>query len=113
MKWISRVIQTIFIIICALTYLYFVFQPTTAWGGGRTYNEKEKDTLIINCHLAARKVIKKQKICLYRGANNTEENVFINKFEHCPKTIKCIYEPNKKAPMVQEALESIERALSK
>lgn len=93
--------------------MYFVFYPTTAYGEGRTYNEKEKDTLIINCHLAGRKVILLQKICLYRGANKTEENVFINKFEHCPKTIKCIYEPNKKAPMVQEALKSIERALTK
>ena len=73
--------------------------------------EAEKDKIYITCRLAKKKIVMTQKICLYTGANNTTETVFISKFEHCPPTMRCVYEPNKKAPLIQEMLKSIEESM--
>ena len=85
--------------------------PVEAHSAGRLYKEAEKDKIYITCRLAKKKIVMTQKICLYTGANNTTETIFISKFEHCPPTIQCVYEPNKKAPLIQEMLKSIEESM--
>jgi len=85
--------------------------PVEVHSAGRLYKETEKDKIYITCRLAKKKIVMTQKICLYTGANNTTETVFISKFEHCPPTMRCVYEPNKKAPLIQEMLKSIEESM--
>jgi hypothetical protein len=63
------------------------------------------------CRLAKRKVVKEQKICLYEGANKTRETIFVDKFEQCPRTLSCVYEPDKDAPSILEMMESLEESL--
>ena len=72
-----------------------------------------EEKTVITCRLAKRKVIKNQKVCIFVGANNTNETIFIDKFEHCPSTIQCVYEPEKEKPNILEMMESLEESLSK
>ena len=54
-----------------------------------------------------------QKICIYTGANNTTETVFVDKWEICPNQMQCIYEPNKTVPMIEQMMKSLEETLKK
>ena len=72
-----------------------------------------EEKTVITCRLAKRKVIKNQKVCIFVGANNTNETIFIDKFEHCPASIQCVYEPEKEKPNILEMMESLEESLSK
>ena len=94
-----------------LIIIVIILLPTQAQAPARTWKEAEKDKIYVTCRLAKKKIVLTQKICLYQGANRTRETIFISKFEYCPRTIQCIYEPNKQAPMIQEMLESIEDAM--
>ena len=94
-----------------LIILLIILLPSQAQAPARTWKEAEKDKIYVTCRLAKKKIVLTQKICLYQGANRTRETIFISKFEYCPRTIQCIYEPNKQAPMIQEMLESIEDAM--
>ena len=94
-----------------LIIIFIILLPTQAQAPARTWKEAEKDKIYVTCRLAKKKIVLTQKICLYQGANRTRETIFISKFEYCPRTIQCIYEPNKQAPMIQEMLESIEDAM--
>ena len=78
-------------------FLLFAAFMGVANAGARTYGADKlaKDKQLVTCRLAKKKIIKDQKICLFRGPNNTTDTVFIDRFELCPRTIKCIYEPNK------------------
>lgn len=66
---------------------------------------------LVWCRLAKRKVVKNQRICLYVGANNTTDTVFIDKFELCPSQVQCVYEPEKDTPNIIEMMESLEESL--
>ena len=57
--------------------------------------------------------MKTQKICIYTGANNTTETVFVDKWEICPNQMKCIYQPNRTVPMIEEMMNSLEETLKK
>ena len=94
-----------------LIIIFIILLPTQAQAPARTWKEAEKDKIYVTCRLAKKKIVLTQKIWLYQGANRTRETIFISKFEYCPRTIQCIYEPNKQAPMIQEMLESIEDAM--
>lgn len=93
----------------------FALSPTTSLSKGRTYNaeEKSKDKVLVTCRLAKKKIVLTQKICIYLGPNKTTDTVFIDRFEFCPKQIKCIYEPNKSTPMIEEMMKSMEESLKK
>ena len=83
-------------------------------GKGRTYNDnKEKDKQYVTCRLAKKKIVLTQKICIYLGPNRTTDTVFIDRFEYCPRQIKCVYEPNKSTPMIEEMMKSMEESLKK
>ena len=109
MKWYVRIGNTLLILFCLLFCLFII--PQEAWSAGRTYKEAEKDKIYVTCRLAKKKIVITQKICFYMGTNNTTETVFISKFEYCPREMKCVYEPNKKRPMIQEMFKSIEESL--
>ena len=72
-----------------------------------------EDKTMVTCRLAKRKVIREQKICIYTGANNTTDTIFIDKWEYCPRQIQCVYEPEKEKPNILEMMESLEESLSK
>ena len=80
---------------------------------GRTWNKQELDKVFVTCRLAKRKIVLTQKICIYTGANNTNETIFVDRFEYCPRQIKCIYEPNKTTPMIDEMIKSLEQSLKR
>ena len=96
-----------------LLLVAFALPPTTALSEGKTWGKKEKDKIYITCRLAKRKIVLVQKICIYTGANNTTDTVFIDRFEFCPSQIQCIYEPNKSIPMIEEMMKSLEESLKK
>ena len=101
-------------IVVALVILAFAVSPTTALSEGRTYNSnKEKDKQYVTCRLAKKRIVLTQKICIYLGPNKTNDTVFIDRFEYCPRQIKCIYEPNKSIPMIEEMMQSLENTLRK
>ena len=68
---------------------------------GLLYNKKDKDKIYVTCRLAKRKIVMTQKICIYTGANNTTETIFVDKWSVliCPNQMQCIYEPNKTVPL--------------
>ena len=101
-------------IVVVLGLLAFAVSTTTALSKGRTYNaDKEKDKQYVTCRLAKRKIVVTQKICIYIGPNKTNDTVFIDKFEYCPRQIQCIYQPNKSIPMIEERMKSLEDTLRK
>ena len=96
------------------TILLGVVQTTSeALSKGVLYNKKDKDKIYVTCRLAKRKIVLTQKICIYTGANNTQDTIFIDRFEYCPMQIKCVYEPNKSVPMIEEMMRSLEETLMK
>ena len=96
-----------------LLLVAFTLPPTTALSEGRTWGKKERDKIYVTCRLAKRKIVLTQKICIYTGANNTQDTIFIDRFEYCPMQIKCVYEPNKSVPMIEEMMRSLEETLMK
>jgi hypothetical protein len=95
-----------------LTLLLTLF-PNNVYAKAKTYGAQEKDKHFVTCRLAKRKIVIDQKICVYVGPNNTSDTVFVSKWEDCPTNIKCIYEPNKSRPMIQEMMKSLEETLNK
>ena len=96
------------------TILLGVVQTTSeALSKGVLYNKKDKDKIYVTCRLAKRKIVMTQKICIYTGANNTTETIFVDKWEICPNQMQCIYEPNKTVPMIEQMMKSLEEALKK
>ena len=101
-------------VVVALVILAFAVSPTTALSEARTYNSnKEKDKQYVTCRLAKKRIVLTQKICIYIGPNKTNDTVFIDRFEYCPRQIKCIYQPNKSIPMIEEMMKSLEESLKK
>tara|TARA_R110001592_G_scaffold315622_2_gene591699 strand:- start:355 stop:675 length:321 start_codon:yes stop_codon:yes gene_type:complete len=98
-----------------LLLVAFALPTTSALSIGKTYNsdKREKDKILVNCLLAKRKIVLTQKICIYLGPNKTTDTVFIDRFEYCPRQIKCVYEPNKSTPMIEEMMKSMEESLKK
>ena len=78
------------------------------------YNDnKEKDKQYVTCRLAKKRIVLTQKICIYIGPNKTNDTIFIDRFEYCPRQIQCIYQPNKSIPMIEEMMQSLEDTLRK
>jgi len=109
MKWYVRIGNGLLILFFILFLSFAAFVDANA--AGRMYKDQEKDKIYVTCRLAKKKIVLTQKICLYQGPNKTTDTVFISRFEHCPPSMRCIYEPNKQAPMIQEMLQSIEDAM--
>ncbi len=63
------------------------------------------------CRLQGCQTIDGERLCIYHGANNTVDSVWINLHEYFPKEIQCKYKPNeKKPPTVRETLDAIRKS---
>jgi hypothetical protein len=115
MKWYVIIGNSLLILFFILFLSFAAYIPTAnavdwtpmqkLWRG--MVEEKRMTT----CRLAKRKVVRDQKICLYEGANKTRETIFVGKFEYCPRTLQCVYEPDKDAPNIMEMMDSLEKSL--
>lgn len=112
--WIGNSLLILFFIL----FLSFIAFVPRAQAVDWTHEQKLRLGLIdkktmVTCRLAKRKVIRDQKICIYLGANNTTDTIFIDKWEYCPRQIQCVYEPEKDTPNILEMMESLEKSLKK
>jgi hypothetical protein len=65
----------------------------------------------VACRLKGCEIINKQRVCIYQGANNTVDQVWIDFHEFFPKEIQCKYDPKKeKPPTIQETFEAIKKS---
>ena len=63
------------------------------------------------CRVKGCDIIDDQRVCIYHGANNTVDSVWLDPIEYFPKEIQCKYEPNeKKPPTVRETLDAIRKS---
>ena len=94
----------VFIVFATLTVVVVVgLAAWMAMASERTY---------VACRLAGCEMIGEQRVCLYRGANNTTESVSYMPFEWIPTTYQCVYQPNKNPPLtLRETLDAIKEAL--
>lgn len=67
--------------------------------------------LYVTCRLAAYEKVNGEWICVYRGTNNTQDMIHLDKDTFCPKQISCKYEPNQKKRTVKDAIDSIKEAM--
>jgi hypothetical protein len=66
----------------------------------------------VACRLAGCDDHKGAYLCVYRGANNTMENMIFSKHDFIPKEYQCKYKPNdQRPPTIQETLKAIKEAL--
>jgi hypothetical protein len=66
----------------------------------------------VTCRKAACEYVFDQKVCLYLGANNTQESMTFMPGEYTPSQYQCKYNPNKKKPLtLRETLDAIKEAL--
>ena len=92
-------------------FLSFAAYMPTANAEGRTYSPTAKDKIYVICRLSKRKIVADKRICIYVGANGTNETIFNDRHAHCPTSIRCIYEPNRSLPSISEMMDSLEKSL--
>lgn len=59
------------------------------------------------CRLMKQKVHKDKMACIYRGANKTYELEFTDIRVGCPKSYRCVLNPNGKEPNISDVMESL------
>ena len=63
------------------------------------------------CRLQGCQSIDGERLCIYHGANNTVDNVWMNTNEYIPKEIQCKYDPkNEKPPSLRDTFKAIEKS---
>ena len=63
------------------------------------------------CRLQGCQTIDGERLCIYHGANNTVDSVWINLHEYFPKEIQCKYDPkNEKPPSLRDTFKAIEKS---
>tara|TARA_R100001460_G_scaffold40711_2_gene75995 strand:+ start:1064 stop:1756 length:693 start_codon:yes stop_codon:yes gene_type:complete len=63
------------------------------------------------CRLQGCQTIDGERLCIYHGANNTVDSVWINLHEYFPKEIECKYDPkNEKPPSLRDTFKAIEKS---
>ena len=67
---------------------------------------------LTTCRLVACEVIGVERVCIYRGQNNTQELLHFQKNEWFPREFLCEYNPNaERPPTIRETLEAIRDAM--
>jgi len=62
----------------------------------------------VACRLKGCEAIDGERLCIYHGANNTVDKVWINLHEYVPKEIECKYDPKQEKPAsMRETFEKI------
>ena len=59
------------------------------------------------CRLMKQKVYKDKMACVYRGANKTYEMEFTDIRVGCPKSYRCVLNPNGKEPSIDDIMDSL------
>ena len=63
------------------------------------------------CRLQGCQTIDGERLCIYQGANNTVDNVWLDTSEYFPKEIQGKYDPkNEKPPSLRETFKAIEKS---
>ncbi len=63
------------------------------------------------CRLQGCQTIDGERLCIYHGANNTVDNVWLDTSEYFPKEIQCKYDPkNEKPPSLRDTFKAIEKS---
>ena len=72
-----------------------------------TTDEKQKMTI---CRLASQLIVKKQRVCLFLGANNTQYREYMPyDAGECPRQYECPYRPNEKPFILKNVIKSIKK----
>ena len=66
---------------------------------------------LITCRLAAYEKVNGEWVCLYKGANNTQDVVHLDATTACPKQITCKYDPKNKPVNIRDVLNAIKEAM--
>ena len=67
---------------------------------------------LITCRLAAYEKVDEQWVCLYRGANNTQDVIHLDASQTCPREMTCEYKPNSKPVNIKDVLNAIKEAMN-
>ena len=68
---------------------------------------------LITCRLAAyEKVMDGEWVCLYKGANNTQDVVHLGADSACPREVTCKYDPKSKPVNIKDVLNAIKEAMN-
>ena len=72
---------------------------------------RDKPPKMTVCRLAGRKIVRTKKICVYKGAQNTNETSVVEKFDDCPKEYMCVYEPNSSDVSIYDVFDSLANSI--
>ncbi len=79
----------------------------------KAHTAKAGDPEHVTCRLVGCTVVSKDRICVYRGTNNTQDVLYFRLDEWFPREFQCKYAPNEeRPPTVQEVLEAIREKMS-
>ena len=67
---------------------------------------------LITCRLAAYEKVNGEWVCLYKGANNTQDVVHLGATTAWPKEITCKYDPKSKPVNIRDVLNAIKEAMN-
>ena len=67
---------------------------------------------LITCRLAAYERVNGDWVCLYKGANNTQDIVHLGSDAACPREVTCEYDPQSKPVSIKDVLNSIKEAMN-
>jgi len=69
------------------------------------------DPEYVVCRLKGCDIIDENRVCIYHGANNTLDSVWLDPIEFYPREIQCKYKPNeKRPPTVRETFDAIRKS---
>ena len=118
-------LQTIGIIFCVIAVIVIGFVVTfRAYADGYKYKPKDytrqqkiqRGTIVLptmtTCRLKKRKVYKDKMACIYQGAQKTFTLDFTDLANGCPRTYKCVLDPNGKEPSIDSVMDSL-RSIAK
>ena len=79
----------------------------------KTHAARAGDPEYVTCRLVGCEVIDKERICIYRGPNFTQDVLHLRRGEWYPTEFQCKYKPNvERPPTVREVLKAIKEKMS-
>jgi hypothetical protein len=79
----------------------------------KAHTANAADPEFVACRLVGCTVVDKDRICVYRGANHTQDVLYYSLDEWFPREFQCKYAPNETPPpTVQEVLKAIKDKMS-
>jgi hypothetical protein len=79
----------------------------------KSHSARAGDPEYVTCRLVGCEVIDKERICIYRGPNFTQDVLHLRQGEWYPTEFQCKYKPNvERPPTVREVLKAIKEKMS-